>query len=230
MLIRSQLLLLWRKSSIISQNSCAALLFCFSLCFLRRIFESGIMIYPIVAYGDPVLKRKADEIDADYPGLQQLISDMFETMYQANGVGLAAPQIGKSIRLFVVDATPFSDGEDGDVSCKDFKRVFINPIIFEESGEEWGFEEGCLSIPGVREEVFRKENLLIEYYDENWDLYEEELDGFAARVVQHEYDHLEGVLFTDRLKPLRRTLLQGRLNDITKGKADADYRMRFPRK
>lgn len=188
------------------------------------------MIYPIVAYGDPVLKRRADEINKDYPGLDKLIQDMFDTMYDAHGVGLAAPQIGKSIRLFVIDARPFSEGEDGDPECADFKRVFINPVIFEESGEEWPFEEGCLSIPGIREEVMRKAELKIEYYDENWDLYEEELDGFPARVVQHEYDHIEGKLFIDRLKPLRRTLLQGRLSDISKGKVDVDYRMKFPKK
>jgi peptide deformylase len=145
-------------------------------------------------------------------------------------VGLAAPQIGKSIRLFIVDATPYADGEDSDPACKDFKRVFINPVIFEESGKEWAFEEGCLSIPGIREEVMRKPLVKIEYYDENWDLYEEELDGFPARVVQHEYDHIEGKLFTDRLKPLRRTLLQGRLNDISKGNVDVEYRMKFPKK
>lgn len=186
------------------------------------------MVLPIVAYGDPVLKRKAEEIDENYPGLNALIEDMFETMYQAHGVGLAAPQIGKSIRLFVVDATPFAEGEDGDPGCEDFKRVFINPIIFEEEGEEWGFEEGCLSIPHIREEVIRKSQLKIEYYDENWDLYEEELDGFAARVVQHEYDHIEGILFTDRLKPFRRALLKSKLSDITKGKVESEYKMRFP--
>lgn len=186
------------------------------------------MILPIVAYGDPILKKKASEIDEDYPDLDQLIENMFETMYNANGVGLAAPQIGKSIRLFIVDATPFAEGEDGDPNCEDFKRVFINPIIFEETGEEWGFEEGCLSIPQIREEVMREPNIKIEYYDQNWDLYEEELSGFAARVVQHEYDHIEGILFTDHLKPLRRTLLKSRLADISKGKVKVDYRMNFP--
>ncbi len=187
------------------------------------------MILPIVAYGDAVLKKKAEEIDENYPQLNELIANMFETMYHAHGVGLAAPQIGLSIRLFVIDASPFAEGEDGDLSCQDFKRVFINPIIFDEEGVEWGFEEGCLSIPQIREEVFRKPNLKIEYYDENWDLYEEELDGFPARIVQHEYDHIEGVLFTDHLKPLRRTLLKNRLNDISKGNIDVDYRMKFPK-
>lgn len=187
------------------------------------------MILPIVAYGDPVLKKKADEIKEDYPNLKKLIKNMFKTMYKANGVGLAAPQIGESIRLFIVDASPFSEGDDGDLSCEGFIRVFINPIIYEESGEEWGMEEGCLSIPGIREEVFRKPDLKIEYYDENWELYEEELSGFPARVVQHEYDHIEGVLFTDKIKPQRKTLLQSKLNDITKGEVEASYRMKFPK-
>jgi len=191
------------------------------------------MILPIVAYGDPVLKKKAVEIDENYPELQKLIKDMFETMYNAHGVGLAAPQIGKSIRLFVVDATPMAEREgddEGDPSCKDFIRVFINPIILEEEGEEWAFEEGCLSIPQIREEVMRKPRLKIEYYDENWDLYEEELDGFAARVVQHEYDHIEGTLFLDKISAFKRTLLRGKLNDITKGDVDVNYKMRFPKK
>lgn len=188
------------------------------------------MILPIVAYGDPVLKKKAEDIPEDYPDLQKLIADMFETMYNAHGVGLAAPQIGKSIRLFVVDATPMAEGEDGDPTCVDFKRVFINPIIFEETGEEWGFEEGCLSIPKIREEVKRKESLKIEYYDENWDLYEEELEGFAARVVQHEYDHIEGILFLDKISPFKKTLLKGKLADISKGNIDVDYKMKFPKK
>lgn len=190
------------------------------------------MELPIVAYGDAVLRKKAEEISEDYPDLQKLIEDMFETMYAANGVGLAAPQVGLPIRLFIVDAAPFAeddDEEDGDDAAADFKRVFINPIIFDEEGEEWGFEEGCLSIPGIREEVKRKSALKIEYYDENWDLYEEELDGILARIVQHEYDHIEGILFTDKISPLRRTLLQGKLNDISKGKVDVAYKMRFPK-
>lgn len=187
------------------------------------------MILPIVAYGDPVLKRRADEIDENYPDLKAFIADMFETMYNAHGVGLAAPQVGRSIRLFIVDASPFAEGEDGDPDCKDFRRVFINPIIYEEEGEEWGFEEGCLSIPNIREEVMRKPVVKIEYYDENWDLYEEELDGFPARVVQHEYDHIEGVLFLDRISAFRKTLLRGKLNDISRGDVDVSYRMRFPK-
>jgi len=195
------------------------------------------MVYPIVAYGDPVLKKVASEIDADHPGLQQLIDDMFETMYEANGVGLAAPQIGKDIRLFVVDAKPFSEDveevEDEEekkelLALKDFRRVFINPIIIEEQGKEWGFEEGCLSIAQIREEVQRKPKVLIEYYDRDFNLVEEQLDGLAARVVQHEYDHIEGVLFTDRLKPLKKRFLRKRLADITRGNVKVDYKMRFP--
>lgn len=187
------------------------------------------MVFPIVAYGDPVLRKKAEEVKQDHPGLQDLISNMFETMRNAKGVGLAAPQIGQSLRLFVVDATPFSEGEDGDPDCKDFVRVYINPIIFEETGDKWGFEEGCLSIPNIRENVDRKSILKIEYYDENWELYEEELDGFRARIVQHEYDHIEGLLFTDKISPLRRQLLRSRLSDISKGKVEVDYRMSFPK-
>ena len=190
-------------------------------------FNIDIMILPVIAYGDPVLKKKADEIDENYPNLKELIENMFETMYASNGVGIAAPQIGRSIRLFVIDASAVAEGEDGDPSCEDFKRVFINPIIFEESGTEWSCEEGCLSIPRIREEVKRKPNLKIEYYDENWELYEEELEGFAARVVQHEYDHIEGILFTDRINPLRKQLLKGKLRDIQKGNIYTDYRMKF---
>lgn len=191
------------------------------------------MVLPIVAYGSPVLKRMAEEIDQDYPKLKELIADMFETMYAANGVGLAAPQIGLSIRLFVVDASPFAeDPEDGDDAeemkqLKDFKKVFINPIIEEEKGKEWPFKEGCLSIPEIREEVKRKPDIVISYYDENWELKEERYSGYAARVIQHEYDHVEGILFTDRLHPLRRSLLKGRLDDIAKGKVDVDYKMKF---
>ena len=190
-------------------------------------FNIEVMILPVIAYGDPVLKKKADEIDENYPNLKELIENMFETMYASNGVGIAAPQIGKSIRLFVIDASAVAEGDDGDPSCEDFKRVFINPIIFEESGTEWSCEEGCLSIPKIREDVKRKPNLKIEYYDENWELYEEELEGFAARVVQHEYDHIEGILFTDRINPLRKQLLKGKLRDIQKGNISIDYRMKF---
>ncbi|MFT7344789.1 MAG: peptide deformylase [Lentimonas sp.] len=192
------------------------------------------MILPIVAYGDPVLKKEADEIDKDYKGLQLLIDNMFETMYKAQGVGLAAPQIGKSIRLFIVDGSPFAEVEEGEEAdplakgMENFKKVFINPIIEEESGEEWGFTEGCLSIPKVREEVFRKEEILISYYDENWEFHEEKYDGYSARVIQHEYDHVDGVLFTDHLSSLKRKLLNKKLQNISRGDVDVDYRMKFP--
>lgn len=184
------------------------------------------MILPIVAYGDPVLKKEAEEIEEDYPNLKKLIEDMFETMYKAEGVGLAAPQIGKSIRLFVVDASPFEEDEP---ALKDFKKVFINPIIIEEEGKEWAFSEGCLSIPGIREDVLRKPDITIEYYDEDFQLKEERFDGLAARVIQHEYDHIEGILFTDKINPLKKRLLKGRLNNISKGNVKVPYRMKFPK-
>ncbi|MCG3164667.1 MAG: Peptide deformylase [Bacteroidia bacterium] len=185
------------------------------------------MILPIVAYGDPVLKKTAEEIDSDYPGLDKLIQDMYETMYSSKGVGLAAPQIGKSIRLFVIDASPF---EDEYPELRDWKRTFINPRILEEDGEEWNFNEGCLSIPGIREDVERKPELILEYEDENFELHEEKFEGIIARVIQHEYDHLEGVLFTDRLSPLKKRLLKGKLNDISKGIVDVNYKMKFPKR
>ncbi len=149
------------------------------------------MILPIVAYGDPVLKKVAEEIDSDYPGLDKLIQDMYETMYSSKGVGLAAPQINKSIRLFIIDASPFADEYP---ELEGWKRTFINPRILEEEGEEWDFNEGCLSIPGIREDVERKPELILEYEDENFELHEEKFDGIIARVIQHEYDHLEGIL------------------------------------
>lgn len=193
------------------------------------------MILPIVAYGDAVLKKEAVEIDKDYPELKQLIADMFETMYEASGVGLAAPQIGKSIRLFIVDGSPFAEDDDEEedpraIGMENFKKVFINPIIEEETGEEWGFNEGCLSIPKIREEVFRKEKIVISYYDEKWNLKEETYEGYAARIIQHEYDHIEGVLFTDHLSPLKKRLLTKKLQNISKGDIDVDYKMRFPLK
>ncbi len=193
------------------------------------------MILPIVAYGDPVLKKEAEEIDKDYPELKKLIEDMFETMYAASGVGLAAPQIGKSIRLFVVDGSPFAEDEEGQeepdpmaVGMENFKKVFINPIIEEESGEEWAFSEGCLSLPKIREEVYRKEKIKISYYDENWVLKEEEYDGYSARIIQHEYDHVEGVLFTDHLSAFKRKLLTKKLHGISRGEVQVDYKMKFP--
>ncbi|MBA9079792.1 peptide deformylase [Rufibacter quisquiliarum] len=182
------------------------------------------MIYPIVAYGDAVLRTKATDIPQDYPELGKLIEDMFETMYHAHGVGLAAPQIGKSIRLFVIDSKPFM--EEGEEE-KGVKKAFINPVILEESGEEWGFDEGCLSIPGVREEVWRQERIKIKYYDLDGKEYIEEYDDLTARVIQHEYDHIEGILFTDHLSALKKRLIKGKLTKISKGDVDADYRMKF---
>jgi len=184
------------------------------------------MKLPIIAYGDPVLRRKATAIEPDeYPNIQELIDNMFETMYGASGVGLAAPQVGLSMRLFVVDLSTFDDDEP---ELKGFKRAFINGIILEETGEEWPFNEGCLSIPDIREDVYRKKNIKISYYDESWKHHEEAFSGMAARVIQHEYDHIEGKLFTDKLSPLRKRLIEKRLNDISKGMVKVDYKMKFP--
>ena len=190
------------------------------------------MILPIVAYGDPVLKVKAKEIAKDYPNLKELIANMKETMHGAFGVGLAAPQIGLPIRMFLVDTSPFAEDdvlEDEERAfLETFAHTFINPIILEESGDEWAFNEGCLSIPDVREDVFRKPNIKIEYFDEDFKKHTMELDGLAARVFQHEYDHIEGVLFTDRLSTLKKRLIKGKLLNISKGKIRVDYRMKFP--
>lgn len=183
------------------------------------------MILPIVAYGDPVLKKKAKAIEKDYPGLDQLIANMYETMYAASGVGLAAPQIGLSIRLFITDGSPFSKDEPG---LENFKKVFINPLILEESGDEWEFNEGCLSIPGIREDVNRNPVIHLQYQDEDFKQHKVTFSGLAARIIQHEYDHIEGVLFTDHLTPFRKRLLKGKLLDISAGKVDVDYKMRFP--
>ncbi|WP_445957876.1 peptide deformylase [Yeosuana sp.] len=190
------------------------------------------MILPIVAYGDPVLKKPGTSITKDYPNIDNLIVDMFETMYNAYGVGLAAPQIGLPIRLFIIDTLPFS--EDDDLSqeeqneLKDFKRVFINAKIIKEEGVEWAFNEGCLSIPDVREDVIRQPKIYMEYLDENFNAQIEEFNGLIARVIQHEYDHIDGILFTDRLSTLKKRLLKGKLANISKGKINVDYRMRFP--
>ena len=190
------------------------------------------MILPIVAYGDPVLKKKAVEIDKDYPKLEALIANMYETMYGASGVGLAAPQIGLAIRIFLVDASPFAEDEDlsevEKAQLKDFKKTFINPVILEEEGDEWVFNEGCLSIPDVREDVFRQPKIKIQYQDEFFNTNVEEYDGLIARIIQHEYDHIEGVLFTDKLSSFKKRLLKGKLQNISKGKIRVDYRMRFP--
>ena len=193
------------------------------------------MILPIVAYGDPILKKECDEIDENHPDLDVLIADMFETMYKAKGVGLAAPQIGKSIRMFIVDGSPFAETEEGEeedpraAGIEDFKKVFINPIIEEEDGKEWSFEEGCLSIPKIRENVTRKPDVVVSYYDQNWTLHEEKFTGYAARIIQHEFDHIEGILFTDYLTPLKRKLLRKKLNNITNGLIEINYKMSFPK-
>ena len=190
------------------------------------------MILPIVAYGDPVLRKECEEINADYPNLKEIISNMKETMYNASGVGLAAPQIGKAIRLFLIDASPFAEDEDlskeDRETLKTFNKVFINAQIIEEEGEEWAFNEGCLSIPDVRQDVFRQPKVTIEYQDENFKNHTEVLEGLAARVFQHEYDHIEGILFTDKLSSLKKRLIKKKLENISKGKINADYRMRFP--
>jgi len=190
------------------------------------------MILPIVAYGDPVLRKKSEEISKEYLNLQELIANMKETMYNASGVGLAAPQIGKAIRLFIIDASPFADDdaltkEENEV-LKNFNRVFINPKIIKEEGDEWSFNEGCLSIPEIREDVWRQPTITIEYQDEQFEKHTEILSGLAARIFQHEYDHIEGVLFTDRISSLKKRLLKKKLEKISKGKIKADYRMRFP--
>lgn len=197
------------------------------------------MILPIVAYGDPVLRKVGADIDKDYPNLQQLIADMFDTMDNALGVGLAAPQVGKAIRLFIVATKPFAEKDEDDDAENDeftkeerkqleeFKQVFINARMIEETGEEWPFNEGCLSIPKIREDVYRKPKVRIKYMDENFVEHDEVYEGVIARVIQHEYDHIEGKLFTDRISPLRRRMLQGKLNDITKGKVQIGYKMRF---
>lgn len=183
------------------------------------------MILPIVAYGDKILKKVAHDIDPNNKDLKKLIVDMFETMYQAKGVGLAAPQVGKSVRLFIVDTHSF---EEDDKKFTGTKKAFINPIIVEEHGEKWNFNEGCLSIPGIREDVSRQPDIVIEYYDEDFNLVEETYTGLNARVIQHEYDHIEGILFTDKINPLKRNLLKNKLNNIAKGNVKVDYKMKFP--
>jgi len=190
------------------------------------------MILPIVAYGDPVLRKVGAEVTSEYPKLKDLIANMWETMYNAKGVGLAAPQIGQAIRLFLVDTAPFADdevlSEKEQKTLKGFKKVFLNANIEEETGEEWVFNEGCLSIPDIREDVKRKPRIQITFMDENFKSQTETYDGILARVIQHEYDHIEGILFTDKLSPLKKRLLKGRLTTISKGKINAEYRMRFP--
>lgn len=192
------------------------------------------MILPIVAYGTPVLRMTANDIDADYPGLEKLLADMWETMYYSNGVGLAAPQVGKDIRLFVMDSTQiFANQEPNEKGMypdePGIKKVFINAHAIEYNGLEWSYNEGCLSIPKIREDVMRPESITLEYLDENFEEHTETFHGLSARIIQHEYDHIEGKLFIDYLKPFRRKLLQGKLSDITKGKIQVDYKMSFPK-
>ena len=192
------------------------------------------MILPIVAYGAPVLRKVCDEIDADYAGLEKLLADMWETMYNSNGVGLAAPQINKGIRLFVMDSTQIfenleEDEKDLYPDGPGFKGVFINAHIVKEEGEPWSYNEGCLSIPKIREDVVRNESVVIEYLDENFKPHIKKFNGLTARVILHEYDHIEGKLFIDYLKPLKKTLLKRKLDDISKGKIKVDYRMVFPK-
>ncbi len=190
------------------------------------------MVLPIVAYGDPVLRKVGKDIGKDYPGLEELIENMEETMKNAQGVGLAAPQIGRDIRLFLIDASPFAENEDLDdeerAFLKDFKRTFINARIVEEDGDEWAFNEGCLSIPNINEDVYRPETIQVKYVDEKFIERQETLTGLAARIFQHEYDHIEGILFTDKLSSLKKRLLKKKLENISKGKVDVSYRMRFP--
>lgn len=183
------------------------------------------MIYPILAYGHPVLKKRAEEIDADYPNLKEIIANMYETMNEAIGIGLAAPQVNLSIRLLVIDATPY---EEEYPEAKGFKKAFINPEIIEESGEDWEFNEACLSLPGIAEYVIRKPNIKIRYQDENFNTIEEEYDGMIARIFQHEFDHLEGILFVDRISNLKKVLLKNKLKDISVGKAKNAYKMTLP--
>lgn len=192
------------------------------------------MILPIIGYGDPVLRKVGEEVSKDYPNLKEVIANMYETMYNAHGVGLAAPQVGLAIRMFIVDCEPFSDSDDLSKEeaalLKTFKKTFINPKILKEEGEEWGFNEGCLSIPDVREDVFRHEQITIEYYDENFNKHTDVYDGLIARVIQHEYDHIEGILFTDRISSLKKRLISKKLQNIMEGKARPDYKMKFAAK
>jgi peptide deformylase len=183
------------------------------------------MTYPIVIYGHPILRKVTEEIDKDYPGLDQFVSDMFETMHNSEGMGLAAPQVGKSIRVFVVDGTPLTEDEP---ELADFKKVFINAHIVERSGELQLISEGCLSIPNLREEVNRESHIRIKYYDENWQFHDEEFNNYKARIIQHEYDHLDGIMYTDKLPPLRKRLLKSKLTAISKGRFESDYKTILP--
>jgi peptide deformylase len=191
------------------------------------------MVLPIIAYGDPVLKKKAQEITPDYPELDKVLQNMFDTMHNAKGVGLAAPQVGLSIRIFIVDASPYAEDQEDEKEQKklnDFRKIFINPVILDDKGTPWKFNEGCLSIPGIREDVERKPDIRIKYVDENFKQHDEKYDGIRARIIQHEYDHIEGILFIDKINPLRKRLLKRKLTDLTKGIVDVSYRMKFPLK
>ncbi len=189
------------------------------------------MILPIIGYGDPVLRKVCEEVSPTYPNLRETIADMYETMYNAYGVGLAAPQVGMAIRVFVIDTKPFSDDDeltnDEQSQLKNFKQTFINAKIVNEEGEEWGFNEGCLSIPEIREDVYRHERITIEFYDEDFNKHTEVYDGLIARVIQHEYDHIEGILFTDKISTLKKQLIKKKLQNIMEGKTRPDYKMKF---
>ena len=184
------------------------------------------MFLPIVAYGSPILRKKCEEINSDYPDLVVLLENMWETMYESSGVGLAAPQINKAIRIFIIDTKPFMEEGEED---KAVKKIFINATILNEDGEEWSFNEGCLSIPDIREEVSRKPIVTIKYQDENFEWHTDTFDGLTARVIQHEYDHIEGKLFVDYISPLRKRMIKRKLEKITKGNIQVGYRMKFPR-
>jgi len=192
------------------------------------------MIVPIYGYGDPVLRKVGAEVTPDYPNLKEIIANMYDTMYNAYGVGLAAPQIGLAIRLFVIDTEPFSDSDgltsEEQEQLKVFKQTFINAKMLVEEGDEWAFNEGCLSIPDVREDVYRNEKITLEYFDEDFNMKTQSFDGIVARVIQHEYDHIEGILFTDKISTLKKTLIKKKLQNIMDGKAFPDYRMKFANK
>lgn len=189
------------------------------------------MILPIIGYGDPVLRKVGENLTPEHPNLKETIANMYETMYNAYGVGLAAPQIGLALRLFVIDTTPFSDDEDLEETeqknLKGFKKTFINARMIKEEGEEWAFNEGCLSIPDVREDVYRNPTITIEYCEEDFVMKTEVFDGLIARVIQHEYDHIEGILFTDKISSLKKRLIQKKLKNILEGKTFQEYRMKF---
>ncbi len=182
------------------------------------------MIFPIVLYGDPVLKKKAKEVAHGDESVVEFVENMFETMEAAQGVGLASPQVGQSLRIFIVDSTPMEENEEDGL-----RQAFINPVMLDEDGEPWSFEEGCLSIPGIREDVERKPMIRLKYFDEQWVEHEKEFDGLQARIIQHEYDHIEGILFTDYISSFKKRLLKGKLAKISKGETDAEYRVKIPR-